>query len=572
MGVKKTLLVVGLVISAIVLVTISRPPESTAQDRPSLSASSDRTLVVASATSVNALASKLKYILDVGEAGNAVGAIDATIAKLPFIMGGDWLDRDSPFGLVMQQGGDRPPLPLVFLPLKAGRSIYPANGLINPSKAGRDIYEHTATGVPIYLKVHGSWVFASNDSMALNESLPNIHSLIAAKPRSADVWVSLRIAELPDIIKQGLLSRLHTIVEDQGVYQPGDMPGSLDSRLLGAQIGTLPYRWMIQDGERVDIALKVGSPRRGFVIDADFIARPGSELSKLFSQVNLVTSRFSTLNRPNSLANVSFAWPNTPASRRLLTMLMGEARSSLENAISHANSVSPSEEDTKLARQMFHPLLNILEEGLTGETIEFYFGFWDHHRSGYKTLNLAVGMKNARKLEAWFNKHVHTLQAVGAFEKVSLNLSKSGTTTIHQVWTNLPEDEEAEIFGSRKPPMAFGFGRDVFLVSLGADCVQAVRGMASSLKSVGASPAGRNPIHVDLSFRRWMETFAPDRARPTDYLFLKAMAKDDRFIIDVTPASRGVSIRYAFEEGFVRFLGAAIGEKLKEKLQPPAGL
>ena len=318
-------------------------------------------------------------------------------------------------------------------PSNRATRIYSGNGLIERSPSQDDLFVHASFGVPLYLKSRGSWVFVSTEPNALQVPLPDVNALISDAPRDSDLAASLRLDALPGVVKSDLLGRLHTIVDQQAEFRPGDLQSNIDSRVLGAELGMMPYRWLLKDGKRIDVGLSMGSSRDAVVVDLDIVPRPGSELAKLFSRVQGTRTQLSALHRHDSLVNFSASIPTTGAHRRLLDNLISGTKDSLEGAIRHSNSVSPSDEGTDVARRMFHPLIDILETALARDELEVYLGL-RVHRSGFLTVDLAMGIKNARNLEAWLRNNTDRLKAVGAFQKASLDLPSEGSANIHQVW------------------------------------------------------------------------------------------------------------------------------------------
>jgi hypothetical protein len=562
----------GVVAFSLLSLTLPRTPEIMARN-PGSDGHAQR-FVVASVPSLNRLASKLKYVVAAGKIDRASGMIDAVLRQLPFVLGSDWLDRDRPAGVVVQTAGG-PPEVIAFLPLKSDARIYPGNGLVERSKFGNEIYVHSLLEAPIFLTVRGTWVFASHDPKALRAPLPNVNVLIADTPRDNDLSMSIRLDDLPAVVKEDLLRRLRDIVDEQAAFQSGDRPGNMHSRMLGAQLGTLPYQWLLTDGERVDLGITIAPARGGMLLDLDVVARAGSELAALFNKIQNSRTRLSSLHRSDALVNFSAVWPMIGMHRRLLDQILEGARDSLERAIQHANSTSPSASDTQLAHGMFLPLLDTLETSLAREQLELYLEFREHG-SGFMTIDLAFEMKNARELETWLRKNAANLRAIGVLDSVSLDLASEGGTNIHQVWPSFPEDaqEDVDLFGSKKPPLAFGFSHKAFLVSLGTDCVEGVRAMARSLGAVGATAMGGKSLDFELALGRVVGKLVPDVRRSAGHsaeaIFARTMAMDDRMRLEVRHLARGLRVRCALEEGYVRFLGAAVGEGLM-KTAPSSG-
>ena len=89
-----------------------------------------------------------------------------------------------------------------------------------------------------------------------------------------------------------------------------------------------------------------------------------------------------------------------------------------------------------------------------------------------------------------------------------------------------------------------------------------VRSMARLLGAVGARTLAGKSLDFEVSLGRLVQRLASDANRAVgnsaEAIFARTMAMDDRMHVEVQRLARGLRVRCALQEGYVRFLGEGI--------------
>lgn len=516
---------------------------------------------VVNAASVDRMLTEVQYVFDVAERPELMEMIDGLLANIKNL---DGVDRSRPFGALFYLDAGLPPtpFPVMYIPVEDEQTLIDTLtfGDNRWKKSGTDETRYDQISRPnLHLKfAHGYAFVCQRGDWVLEEELPEPVSYNEVLSSRYDLAAALRIGSVPQGIRQVFVGFLRASSEAE-LQQRDDEPLAAYRMRRANGMQTLQFiEKLLTEGDQVILGLDASLDARSAVLELSIEAQPNSEFAEYLTDVSGTRSMFHALADDSqpvtfSVASKLNSW-DQEAYREYLSVARDEMTREIE------------ENEPTIPISALHNIFEAVDATLAEGQIDLILQFVAPEPDRFVILG-AARIIGAQTAAGALRDLLTAIQALpDADGTIELNAATHQGMILHRLEGENASDNDHRMFGG-KPSVYLGFSDQAFWFALGnnplpqlENAIDLVRESASR-----AAPPTGSPFRVTLRMNRWMQLPANDRggrgpSTPRE-LAEQAFAfeDDDALRIDVRPTEHGARIRLNFDEGFLRFLGMAIG-------------
>ncbi|MCX7702216.1 MAG: hypothetical protein N2039_15175 [Gemmataceae bacterium] len=239
--------------------------------------------------SIDGLLEDVKYLAELAGAGEEIQQINELLNSFKSDQGLGGIDTSKPWGLYGSLSDDVQNSPLlVLLPIKDEKAFleFLGNFEIRPEKDKEGVYTienipNAPLPVTLYFRFANQYCYiAINEKSNLaKDKLPDPKKALPAD--DSVISISARIAELPDLAKQLLVTNLENMLGELKEKQSDDEAESVTKlKEKVADFLTARVQMLLTDGETLTLRLAMDSKKDDMFVEAAFKAKSGSALAK----------------------------------------------------------------------------------------------------------------------------------------------------------------------------------------------------------------------------------------------------------------------------------------------------
>jgi len=496
---------------------------------------------------------------DIGYITEAAGAGD--FGRLAALMATPYtapLDRKKPIGAYVVLADQDEPAAVGFIPVKDLDVFLAAlkEQIGEPEDAGDGVLEIGTDGPqPMFVKEQKGWAFVSNKREML-ENLPrNPTKLLGGLNKEYTLAARVNVNNLPDGVRQLAVQQLRRgfseRIEDFGDDETAEMGRELVESWMDAFIT------LVEDTETVTLGFEIDAESQTTHIDISVTAVEGTKLAQEMATVEEANSAFSGFLLPDAAATFHAAGKSADTDVEQMLLLLDVIREQAMKGIEEDDDLD-NDEERDTAKAIVGQFLDIAEQTVKARTVNCGGVLVLKPNSLAAALGGFVSDGDALK------------QAIGelwdfAKEKdpnvgnLDVNTQTHRGVTLHT--TNVPlKDQQKEASDVLGDPLevVLGVGEKSVYLAFGKESTDLLkRILDKSAEDAGGKFA---PGEVNVSLTPILEFAASLDDNPgvqTALESLKAADGKDNITLTVMPAKRGVTLRFAVEEGVISAAGEA---------------
>lgn len=517
---------------------------------------------VVNAGSVERVLSEVQYVFDVAERPELMEMINGVLQTIKNLEG---VDRTKPFGALffLDAGLPPTPFPVMYIPVVDEQKLIDTLtfGDNRWKKSGTDPTRFDQIGNPkMHLKfAHGYAFICRNGDWVLDEELPEPVAFNEVLTSRYDVSASLRIGSVPKGIRQVFVGFLRANSEAE-LQQRDDEPLAAYRMRRANGLQTLGFiEQLLTEGDQVTLGLDASMEARSAVLELNIEAQPNSEFADYLTDVSGTRSLFYSLSDDSQPLTISGTWKLNERDKKAYREYLAVAR---EEGIREIEENEPT-----IPIVAVRNLIDAVDATLIDGQIDITFQFIAPEPDRFVILAVAkiVGARTAGAALTQLLGAVKELPDNDA--TIDLNVASHQGISFHRVEGNNASPSDERMFGG-KPGMYIGASDQAMWLAIGRDPMPELKQAIDLVRESAARatpPAGGSPLRVTARLNRWMQLQPNDRGgRGPDVgrqLAEQAFAfdDDDALRMDLRPTEHGVRMRLSFDEGFLRFLGMAVG-------------
>lgn len=337
--------------------------------------------------------------------------------------------------------------------------------------------------VTIYFRIENKYVYATvNDKANIaKDKLLAPEKIFAAD----DAFMSLkvRIADLPDIVKQIVLSQAEgALAQAKEKSDPNEPEAITKLKEKGVDYINNQLKAILTEGEELNVRFNVQSDKDDLITDITFKAKSGSGLAKSMAAAGSVKSLFAGLATKEDaiFANGAIIFNEElkgligPAVDQFVMMILEQEKDAVKQAL------------VKAALEKIVPTLK------AGD-IDGGVSVRGPNKDGQYTIVGGVKVKEGKGLEAFVKDFIKNAPEKDR-EKITIDADSVGDTKIHKIVIDDMDPEMSKILGT--PAVYLAVRDDALLVGLGPDGLAAVKAAAT------VTPQTINSLKINVSAAR----------------------------------------------------------------------
>ena len=533
---------------AVVLVTLplgQAPAQEAAQEI--------KPVAVISIAGSDELLGDIGYITEAAGAGDfgRLAALMATPYTAP-------LDRKKPIGAYVVLSDQNEPAAVGFIPVKDLDVFLAAlkEQIGEPEDAGDGVLEiGTDRPQPMFVKEQKGWAFVSNKKEML-ENLPrNPTKLLGGLNKDYTLAVRVNVSNLPEGLRQMAVQQLRKGFNESIENVRDDKAAEIGRKLGEGWVDA--FITLVEDTEAVTLGFEIDAESQTTHIDITVTAVEGTKLAEEMATVEEANSAFAGFLLPDAAATFHAAGKSAETDVEQMLLLLDVIREEAMKGIEEDDDLA-NDEERDTAKAIVGQFLDIAEQTVKARTVNC---------GGVLVLK---PNSLAAALGGFVSDGDALEQAIGELwefaKKKDPNTPdlKVNTVTYQDVklhMTNVPlkdqKEEAREVLGDPLE-VVLGVGEKSVYLAFGKESTDLLKQILDkSAEDAGGKFA---PGEVNVSLTPILEFAASIDDNPgvqTALESLKAADGKDNITLTVMPAKRGVTLRFAVEEGVISAAGEA---------------
>ncbi|MEM9826287.1 MAG: hypothetical protein AAF958_06845 [Planctomycetota bacterium] len=518
-----------------------------AQDAGPAAGVSTKPVVVLTLGSFNKLMRDVNYITAaVGQPG--AGGLFAMYAGSM----ANGLDMDRPIGVLVPLV-DGMPQPLALLPTdNVKKMLSRMEAQLGPADELSDGTLVIAINMQtVYIKQAGDWAVVSNNRDALKLAPADPDATFKDIGEKYFLYVRLRLQEIPADMRSMMIGQMRQGFEQAMAQNPDGAQaremaeGSLDQ-----------FEQLINESDELNFALDVNQSSRFIQLLTSFKAVPGSELSRLYKDVESAPSKFASVIRPDAAMYLHASQNIPPAMVEATRESVGNTMQMFEGMLESAEDLSETQREdiNEMLGRIIKLSMKSMEEGRSDAGALLLAGE-DQGRFVFGS-RVADGNEAASIVKDFADKIKDETDAPEFF----FDVETYNGVTLHRVEAEVPadKDEARQIFGD-KLEVHIGTGPKSMYAAIGKNSLALMKELIDAPEE-SAAPAGRPTTQMIVKMQPMLEFADNIEASPPVTAMLSALEKADepgmlRMVVE--PIPNGNVTKITVSEGMLKALGAA---------------
>ena len=442
--------------------------------------------------SIEGLIQDVKYLAELAGVGEEIKQVDELLNSFKSEQGLGGIDTKKPMGMYGRLTDDVQNSPLlVMLPIVDEKAFlqFLGNFEIKAEKDKDGVY--TVENIPnAPLPVTLYFRFANNYCYITINEKENIAKSKLPDPKKvltvdeSVISVSVRIADMPDLVKQLLVTNLENMFAELKEKQDDNEPASLTKlKEKIAELGTARIQNLLTDGESMALRLALDTKKDDLFIEAAFKAKSGSQLAKEMIEAGKTPTLFGSLAQKTDTMNV-----------RLTATLPDELKKVLGPAVDDLIASVIKEETDQVKQALMKPALEKIAPTLKAGKIDIAMSMHGPNKDGHYTIVMGVRVEDGLGIESFVRDAIKNLPE-NERKNVKVDMAKVGSANIHEI--NLGDSMDSEMKNLIGKPEAYlAFRKDQAVLAMGPDALNRVKAV------VAAKPSTATMMSFKIAFSR----------------------------------------------------------------------
>lgn len=501
---------------------------------------------------------------DIGYITEAAGAGD--FGRLVALMSSPYtaaLDKKKPIGVYLVMGDGNKPAGVGFVPVKDLEILLAAlkEQIGEPEDAGDGVLE-IGTDKPqsMFVKQQKGWAFVSNEKEMLKNLPKNPAKLLGGLNTQYTLAASVNVSNVPEDLRQLAVQQLRKGFTESIENVPDDKAAEIGRKLGEGWIDAVVT--LVEDTEAVTLGFEIDAESQTTYIDLSITAVEGTKLANDMSLIKEEKSAFAGFLLPDAAAtfHVTGASADTDVEQMLmlLDVLREEAMKGIEEDADLAN-----DEERATAKAIVGKFLTVAEQTVKAKTVNC---------GGVLVLkpnSLAAALGGFVADGKMLEEAIGELWDFAKKKDPNTPDLKIDTQTYKGVklhTTNVPlkdqKEEAREVLGDPLE-VVLGIGEQSVYLAFGKDSTALLKSVLD--KSIEDAEKTFTPVEINVALTPIMKFAASMEENPGVQMALESLKKaggKDNITLTAIPATRGVTLRFAVEEGVISAAaqaGKAIG-------------
>jgi len=496
---------------------------------------------------------------DIGYITEAAGAGD--FGRLVALMASPYtaaLEKRKPVGVYVVISEQNQPAGVAFIPVKDLQILLAAlrEQIGEPEDVGDGVLE-IGTDKPqsVFVKECEGWAFASNSKAMLKDLPKNPAKLLGGLDKRYTLAASVNVNNVPEPLRQLAVQQLRRGFKESIENVPDDKAAEIGRKLGESWMDAIVM--LVEDTEAVTLGFEIDAESKTTYIDLGITAVEGTKLAEDMATVKEAKSAFAGFLLPDAAAtfHVTGASSDTDVEQMLLLLdvLRGEAMKGIEK-----DSNLDNDEERETAKAIVGQFLNIAEKTVKARTVNC---------GGVLVLkpnSLAAALGGFVADGSALKQAISELWEFAKQKAPNTPDLKFDTQTYKGVelsTTNVPlkdqKKEAREVLGDPLE-VVVGTGKESVYLAFGKGSTDLLKSVLD--KSIEDADKSFAPMEIDVALTPIMEFAASIEDNPGVEKALESLKEadgNDNITLTVMPTTRGVTVRFAVEEGVISAAGQA---------------
>ncbi|MBN2579888.1 MAG: hypothetical protein JXB10_12945 [Pirellulales bacterium] len=528
---------------------------------PRISAAEMKPELIISVASYNELMSSMEVISKLSGQPDSGKATEGMITMMTGGKGLAGLDKDAPWGLVVEnlgQGGM--PTVVAFLPLSdVKQQIELLKAMFNlPVEENNGAYEITVPpGIPITVVQRGPWACITNVKSQLDALPDDPAKLLGDLPKKYLYAFQVEMKNLPAQLVESL-SEYKNALPYLMQQEPDESDEVYALRLKGVEYLLEQITTTLQDLDQLVIGENVDRQTNQLVVDLELTPKPGSNLAQQAALMKSAKTDFAGFDLPGAALTVHKSLTLTDADAAKHKASLEKVRSVIEEEIKKQEL---PEKEASLAEALLKDAFDVIIRTVEAKNIDSGAVV----QSDEKTLFAAAGMTVAdgKKLEDVVKKLAAAAKEEGLEQASQLQLDAETYQGIRFNTFSIPVPKEpVQPLVGESTEIILGLGDTQVYVAAGRDARKTLKEIIDRSKA----QAGKEtlPLEMTLAVTPLAKCLAvagdTEQARAAAQKIASALessaAGKDHVRLTLQPTENGFRMRLTLEEDVFKAIGA----------------
>ncbi|TWT85681.1 hypothetical protein Pla123a_04880 [Posidoniimonas polymericola] len=529
------------------------------------------TVAAVSVSSYQKLLDDVGYLGGLVEMPQASQMVEGMIAMFTQGQGLVGLDKDRPWGLLVQSSG-QDFSPLVCLPINdlEGLLALGVNAGITTDDMGDGVKSVSAQGQTYYIKSSGEWAYAAQRADQLAYLPESPADMLGELVNQYDIGVKLMAQNVPPMFKQIAVGQLRQGMQEGLDRRPDETDAQFEARSKLAEANIENIEQLINDLDQAVIGISINPDGGGLMIDFRGTAVAGTKLADQLAIYQASGTKLAGFLAED--ASLSFATAYSIPADVLPRVVeeyerqMATARTALTQMLEEADL--PNDEVRETLNSALEDVLACAEAMVKSGEVDMVGNI--QLKMGGASAIAGLRTPEPEKIDAALKKVAALAEGDPNFPGINWAAETHEGVTLHTLSVPVDDPQAQDVLGGQVN-VAVGIGPDAAYFWLGPDGVaalkQAITNSASGTKDV-------KPVQMSMSLAQVMEFAAAvaeasgeDAAAPQMLAQLLKDADSSQINVTVDGEPNGMRYRVKVDEGVLKAIGKTGAEMQRAQMQ-----
>jgi hypothetical protein len=513
--------------------------------------------IVLKVKSIDGLVRDVKYVAEQIGLGDEVKQVDEMLNSFKSEQGLGGIDTTKPIGLYGRLTDDVQNSPImVMLPIVDEKAFlqFLGNFEIKAEKDKDGVY--TVENIPnaplpvtLYFRFANKYCYITineKDNIAKSK-LPDPKKVLT--PDDSILALTFRLADMPDILKQLLLTNLENMLAEwKENHGKDESPAMAKLREKFVELVGSQSQRLFNEGETMTLRLAMDPSKDDMFIESSVTAKPGSNLAKDMKAAGDTSTLFSGIAQKTDAMNF-----------RLTATLPAELTKALEPAVDDLLATLVKEEENQVNQALLKALLEKIAPTLKSGKIDAAMSIRGPNKNNQYDLLVGTRVEKGKAIEAFVKDAVKNLPE-NEKKIFNIDVAKVGPANIHEIQLGENADEEfRKMFGTSNAYLALR--DDLAILAFGSDALKAIKSAADAKPTKASSTVALNAALTRLAILGEANQDPAKLAKIAKKVFGSNPAGSDVLSIS-SDLTEGFRIRIGMKMKLIRYFGELAKEEM----------
>lgn len=526
-------------------------------------------LVTINVASVNRILGGVEYIFSKADRSEIADMMTGMLSNVGDLKG---LDRDKPLGMMLflKTGLPPQPEPVGYLPVDNIADLMKTVeiGPVSMRKVdGDNRYELAGPNRTLHVLMQDGYAFVGNNADLLDRKFPNPETVNSQLSTKYDIGLNINLTSIPEAIKNVFVTFLKASSQSELQQRDGERDSAFRIRRANGESTLQFIEQLLTQCESMTLGMRASPEDKSAVFDLNINALEDSTFASYLTDLAGRQSYFDCLLKESTPFAMSVSWMMDQREQKSLLEILDVAKNEIARGLAGRDDEEEEEDgkDKPVPKNgALEDIFKALKATANDGHIDFFMQMEGQPAEGF-TLIGGARIAEGRRVASAMQSILQLVQERSEDTTIELNAGSHQGVTFHKIQG--PNDDDSRVFGENPAFYVGSSSKTIWFCLGGQEALPTMKSAIDLVQENLVSPKERAPsapFQIVANITRWLELNADsENSGRGRELAQEAFKKgEDTVRLDFRPTESGARFRVHLAEGFLKFVGLAIANRV----------